>query len=208
MRTSGFGAAHPQYLLLPVQIAELKAADLTGAQAIGDQQHQDRTGTYIGRTLALGGGEKTDDLVPVQPLRNRLSRIASRRHDPVGQARCAPAVLLGKPEEGTKMLRIKMDRGSTVTARVIARGDLIDHGDPDRREVDTSLVQPEEEAIDRSATAFNRGIGPSALAGHPCRKIRDHARMGVARSLGYLKPAQKAQPSFRMVEESSTRARL
>ena len=39
MRTSGFGAAHPQHLLLPVQIAELKAADLTGAQAIGDPDY-------------------------------------------------------------------------------------------------------------------------------------------------------------------------
>ena len=38
-----------------------------------------------------------------------------------------------------------------VTARVIARDDLVDHGDLDRRQIDTSLVQPDEEAIDRSA---------------------------------------------------------
>ena len=91
---------------------------------------------------------------------------------------------------------------------MIARDDLVDHGDPDRRQIDTSFVQPDKEAIDRSATAFDRGIGPSTLAGHARRKGRNLVRMRVtAGRPGFFEPAQKAQPALSVAEESSTCAR-
>ena len=66
MCASGLGAAHPQHILSPVQIVELKAADLADTQTVGDQQHQDRAGADVERTVALGSGEQAEGLVPAQ----------------------------------------------------------------------------------------------------------------------------------------------
>ena len=71
----GFGQRHPQRLLRPVQIIEPQAGDLPGAQAIGDQHHQDGAVAQFTPPLALGGGEQTQDLVPGQPLRNCLAAM-------------------------------------------------------------------------------------------------------------------------------------
>ena len=110
MRASRLRAAHPQRLLLPVQIVEPQTGDLAGAKAIGDQHHQDGAVAQIGRPAALGGCEQAQDLVPVQPLRDRLPAMEPRRQDPVGQPGCAPALAFGEPEEGAKTLRVMVDR--------------------------------------------------------------------------------------------------
>jgi hypothetical protein len=85
--------------------------------------------------------------------------------------------------------------------------DLIDHGDFDRGKIDTCLVEPEEEAIDRSATALDRGITPSALVRHVRREGCDLVYVGVTCGFWWIMPAQKAQPSLSTVEEPSTRSR-
>ena len=53
--------------------------------------------------------------------------MAPRRQDAIGQSRAAPALLFGKPEERAQLLLIKVNRGSSVAARVITR-DLIIYG--------------------------------------------------------------------------------
>ena len=53
MRASRLRAAHPQCLLLPVQIVEPQADDLAGPQGIGDQHHQDGAVAQVGRSPSV-----------------------------------------------------------------------------------------------------------------------------------------------------------
>ena len=127
-----------------------------------------------------------------------------RRHDPVGQPRCAPALAFGEPEEGAKTLRVIVDRDPAAVAGVPARNRLVDVGDPDRSQGNTALVQPIKEAIDRAEATADRVFGPPALVTHPGRKDGDLAGVGVLRFARFLEPIHEAQPTHRVAEESLT----
>ena len=68
------GTADPEYLILPVQIVQLQAANFTGSQAVRDEQHQNRAVALVDRPVALRGGQQAQDILPLQPLRHSLVR--------------------------------------------------------------------------------------------------------------------------------------
>ena len=102
-------AAHLQSLLCPVQVVEPEAGNLAGAQAVGDQQHENGPVAYVGGPVAIRGCKQAHDLVPVQSLRDRLAGVTPRRHDAVGKTRHAPASVFGKAEESPQVLRVAPD---------------------------------------------------------------------------------------------------
>ena len=127
-----------------------------------------------------------------------------RRHDPIGQSQCAPALAFGEPEEGAKTLRVIVDRDPAAVAGVPARDRLVYIGNPNRSQGNTTFVQPVEETIDRAAATTNRVFGPPALFTHPCREDRDRAGVGMLRFAGFFEQADEAQPSYCVAEESLT----
>ena len=169
---------------------------------VGDQHHQDRAVANVGRAVTFGGCEQTQDLVPVQPLRDRLTAIEPRWQDSLGQARCAPALLFSEPEEAPKALCVIVDRDPAVAVGVVARNRPVDVAAPDRSQCDAPLVEPVEETIDRMAATTDRVLRPSALIAHLRREERDLASMSVLPCVGFLKQAQETQPPHCAAEKS------
>ena len=102
----GLGRRTRKRLPGPVHIAEPKAGDLASAQAIGDQHHQDGAVAQVGRPVALGGLEQAQHLVAAEPLRDGLTGMEPRRHDPISQPWHAPALAFGEPEEPAETRRV------------------------------------------------------------------------------------------------------
>jgi hypothetical protein len=96
------GTADPEYLILPVEIIQAQAADLTGSQAVSDEKHQNRAIALISRSIAFRGGQETLDIGPFKPLRQTFVPHETWRHDAVGDTPDAPAARLGKPKERAK----------------------------------------------------------------------------------------------------------
>ena len=204
MRAPRLRAAHPQRLLRPVQIIEPQAGDLPGTQPIGDQHHQDGAVAPVDRPVALGGSEQAQDLAPGQPLRDCLTAMEPRRHDPVCHPGRAPALAFGEPEKSAKTLRVVVDRDPAIAAGVPARDRLIDVGHRDRSQGDSALVQPIEEAIDRAAATSNRLFRPPTIGTHPRCEDRDLAGVSVSGLAGFFEQIDEAQPSYCVADESLT----
>ena len=180
MRPSRLRTADPQCLFLPVNVVEPQTGDLASAQAIGDQHHQNGAVAHIGWPAALGRGEQSQDLLPIQSLGEGLAGMESRRHDPFGQPRLAPAPAFGEPEEGTKTLHVVVDRDPAIAAGVPAQDLPVDVGDLKRGQSDLEFFQPIEKTIDSAEATEDRLFGPAALFAHPRLEDPDFAYVGVS----------------------------
>ena len=162
-RPTRLRTAHLHPLFSPVQVVEPEAGNLAGAQAVGDQHHENGPVADIGRPIAFGGRKQAQDLVPVQSLRDRLAGVKPRRHDAIGKPRHAPAPVFRKAKEGPQVLRVTPDCPPAEAAGMPVRDLAVDIVDADRRQGDSAVIQPVEEIIDRVAGNENRLLGPAPL---------------------------------------------
>ena len=66
------GTANPDYLIFPIDIVQLQAADFTSSQTVSDKQHQNGALALVGWAVPLRAGQQAQDIT--LPLWRRLVR--------------------------------------------------------------------------------------------------------------------------------------
>src|SRR5712691_332171 len=92
LQTHALGALDPQTIVLPVDIVELQAPDLSRAQPIDREQQQHGAIAETGGILPRGRVNHTADLVPGRPKGEAFMPIEVGQEDRVGEAWGRPAV--------------------------------------------------------------------------------------------------------------------
>src|SRR6266487_159738 len=87
LKTHALGALDPQTIVLPVDIVELQAPDLSRAQPIDREQQQNGAIAETGGIIPQGRVNHTADLVPGRPKGEAFMPIEVGQEDRVGEAR-------------------------------------------------------------------------------------------------------------------------
>ena len=193
------GTADPEHLILPVEIVQAQAADLTGSQPVSDEQHQNRAVALVDRPIALRGGQRRRTSSRFSPFGTASSAHETGRHDPAATPAHAPAARFGKEEERAKALGVIVYRPAVPgSPLVLCRNGIIDVGHPDGAQGNTLSGQPAEEVIGGTAVVLYGRRGKAALLAQPLLEDRDLCVMRMVLTFGFVEPPQEAQPSDRV----------
>lgn len=206
MRPAWLGAADPEHLILPVDIIQAQPANFTRPQAVGDEQHENRTIPLVDRSWAFRRGKQPYDILPLQPFRKSVVSLETWSHDPVGNTRHAPAASLSKPKERAKSLGVVVDRPPAASSsRLLGTNGVVDVDDCDRHQRNLSPCQPPEELIGGDSIIVDRLFRQSAIAAHPCFVGIKLDAIAMAGLVDFVEPAEKAEPTDRVTDETCSR---
>jgi hypothetical protein len=105
-----------------------------------------------------------------------------------------------------KTLGVIVHRPSAAgSARLLVIDGVVDVDDPDRSQRNIGCGQPVEELIGRGPIISNRLFGQPAVTAHPRLVGINFGAMAMAGLVGFVEPAEKAQPSDRVVDKACSR---
>ena len=99
MASKQLGTSENDRLSLPLNIVELKAGNLSSANAIDREQRQNRVIADRGRTIPAGGVQNLLHVLPRWPSRQRFVLERARRHDRSRDTSGAPTPHFGVTEK-------------------------------------------------------------------------------------------------------------